>query len=512
MIMMREIALGQKKYLLENQVILFCPVFNADGNDAMSPNNRPSQDGSPVEAGERYSGEGLDLNRDGLKLESIEGKALMNNVIRRWNPIMFVDLHTTNGTWHGYPLTFAPGIATAGHPGASRYLMEDLFPEVSEKVRERSGIDTYLYGNFSEFPPKQYNGMLPQPRYLTNALALRNMFCILVETFAHDRFERRILSNLSFLTSLLEYTSDHGHEMNSLFKNMQGEIQYEIETNAGHFTKGVRFDRVQSGLSSDLLVYETGTNIDQFGIERPRRTGRRYWVSGVRKMTGAAPNREATVPMAYVFPPELENVAGKLREHGISVAELSSSEEFTGETFTVTSFTRSSYNYQGHNLTSIGGYFSNEVQSYPQGSFYVELDNPLAYLTFYLLEPESDDGLTIWNYFDDYLIDHGVQTGDVTFPVFKVLESGQSARNTELENLISINPDRQNGNIRINKSFTEQLVLIKIMDPLGREISEYQIKAGQTSATISMTESALGLYLIRIKSGNDQFTKKIIWN
>ena len=513
MIMMREIAFGQKKHLLDNQILLFCPIFNADGNDALSPNNRASQDGSPVEAGERYSGEGLDLNRDGLKLESIEGKALTENVILKWKPIMFVDLHTTNGTWHGYSLTYAPGMPTAGHPGTSRYLMENLFPEVSERVRERSGLDTYLYGNFSDFPPTQYNGMLTEPRYLTNSLALRNMFTILVETFAHDRFERRILSNTTYLTSLFEYTSNHAGEMKSLIEDIEGGVVFEIENSGGNFKKGVKFQRAQAGPRSDLLVYDTETNIDQFGIERNRRTGRRFWVSGVRKMFDVDIQKDATVPKAYIFPAELSNVAQKLRQHGIEVQELSGSSQFTGEEFTVTGYSQLGYNYQGHYLRTISGYFSNQTKSFPVGSYYVDMAQALAYLTFYLLEPETDDGLTVWNYFDSYLESLGVQSQDVAFPVFKILQGGASAENIMKEDNVSIykSENQDKLNVQLNMPSVGDCIII-VSDQAGRRIETYTIPTGGTKTEIPLEKYSPGVYIIGIKSGDFQINRKVIIN
>jgi len=39
---------------------------------------------------------------------------------------------------------------------------------------------------------------------------------------------------------------------------------------------------------------------------------------------------------------------------------------------------------------------------------------PLAWLIFYLMEPQSDDGLVYWNYFDEYLKKAGV-----VYPVIK---------------------------------------------------------------------------------------------
>ena len=513
MIMMRDIAFGQKRYLLEDQIIVFCPVFNADGNDALGPNNRPNQDGSPLEAGERYSGEGLDLNRDGIKLESIEGKALMKNVILRWDPHMFVDLHTTNGTWHGYSLTYAPGMNTAGHPGTTEYLMEKLFPEVTEKVRERSGLDTYLYGNFSEFPPETYNGMLTLPRYLTNALALRNMLTILVETFSHDRFERRILSNLAFLTSLLEYTGDNASEIIDLISGIDNDVITTIGDIAGTGTRGVQFQRAQSGPLSDLLVYDTGANIDQFGIQRPRRTGRRYWVNGVRKMTGVETLRESVVPAAYVFPADLRNVAEKLREHGLVVTELMSPGNFTGEEFMVTTFSQSPYNYQGHNLTTIDGSFSASSRTFPPGSYYVDMAQANAWLCFYLLEPQTDDGLTVWNYFDQYLIDNGIYERPVAFPVFKVFESSMSTNQSAAEDIISILMNPITDEIEIDlKNIAGEPVRIQLIDLTGRVVFDQKFPAENSRVLIPARGSKPGIYLIKIYSGRMDTVRKIAIN
>ncbi len=149
--LMREISFGPKRRLLDNQILLFCPNYNPDGNDKMG-NNRGSQEGSPIVAGERYSGEGLDLNRDGLKAEGLETKAMIKNVINKWKPAMLIDMHTTNGTWHGYSLTYAPGANTTGHPDITYYMRDKLFPVVTDKVKERSGLDMYFYGGYRGFP------------------------------------------------------------------------------------------------------------------------------------------------------------------------------------------------------------------------------------------------------------------------------------------------------------------------------------------------------------------------
>src|SRR6187402_1795908 len=108
MMLMRDILLGEKKYWLQNQIILFAPIYNTDSNDKMEKGRRPSQEDSPLEIGIRENSQGLDLNRDGVKMETPETNGLISNIVTKWDPQLFVDLHTTNGTWHAYSLTWAP--------------------------------------------------------------------------------------------------------------------------------------------------------------------------------------------------------------------------------------------------------------------------------------------------------------------------------------------------------------------------------------------------------------------
>jgi len=417
---MREIAFGPKQRLLDNQILLFCPNYNPDGNDDMSENSRRSQEGSPVRAGQRYTGEGLDLNRDGLKAEGLETKAMIKNVLNKWSPAMLIDMHTTNGTWHGYSLTYAPGANTTGHPDITYYMRDKLLPKVTERVKERSGLDMYFYGGYRGFPPTTFSGAPAQPRFVTNSVALKNILSILVETFAHDKFERRILSNNVFLTSVLEYTSENFLEIKNLLARVNKEVVEQIEQGAGKIQKGLSFKSEQEGDAVNILAYEMEQYTDEQGRNRSRSNGNKVLVKDVKLMQKTVPTLLATVPAAYVFPSELKNVADKLKQHGVKVETLEKRTTFEGEEFIVSEFIKQQREYQKHNMASIKGEFENKSIKMPQGSYYVNMAQPYANLIFYMLEPQADDGLVIWNYFDEYLIKKGVEKKKVSFPVFKV--------------------------------------------------------------------------------------------
>lgn len=426
--LIREICFGHKASLLDNQILIFCPNYNPDGNDKLAATNRPSQGGSPLLTGVRSSGEGLDLNREGIKAEAIEMKSLLSGILLKWDPVLMVDLHTDNGSWHGYDLNYAPSFLSAGMPATTAYTTGNLLPEVTRMVLDRSGMPMFYHGYLRSRPgePAAFSTYSHLPRYVVNYMGLRNRMAILSETFANIKFERRVLSNYLFLVSVLEYTNEFGKEMMEVARRADAETVELIAGNKGELTRGVAFSMVAEPEKISLLTRETESYRDETGRTRTRPTGRTHWVDSVIHMNRFEPRIVTNVPMGYYFPAELSNVAGKLEEHGIKVSVVQKRERINAEVFTITRFTQAQRpSYGDHRTVTVEGSFSRKPVNIPAGSYFVDMRQPLAWLVLYMLEPQSDDGLLFWNYFDSYLIPRGVETKPVEFPVHKLMPSGK---------------------------------------------------------------------------------------
>jgi hypothetical protein len=96
-------------------------------------------------------------------------------------------------------------------------------------------------------------------------------------------------------------------------------------------------------------------------------------------------------------------VARKLQEHGIIIGSQNSASRVTVEQFVIADVRHAERAFQGHLATSIAGRFERREVDVPAGSLIVRTKQPLGRLVFYLLEPESDDGLTTWNFLDSGL-------------------------------------------------------------------------------------------------------------
>jgi len=418
LIAMRDILFGDKQHLLENQILIFVPIYNADGNDAMRENSRPNQELSPLLTGVRTA-HGYDLNRDGMIVEADETEALFSNVIQRWDPDLLVDLHTTNGTWHGNSLTYAPSYATAGDASTSSYTSEVMLPAVKQSVKEKFNLDFDWYGSYDhrDWPPTELRTYHHAPRYITNYMGLRNRMAILSETFSHDRFYKRVHAANVFIEEILEYTHQRGAEIQGINR----EAEQRVATTAVGQQNGVKFLMVPRQEPLDLLTYRYIPFQKPDGSTDFVRSAELVTIRGVLNYNQFEARQTARVPSAYIFSSAFAGLAAKLQAHGIVVKTLAADVKLTGEQFVVHGISKRNSAQNGHVNSLLSGEFIEVTKTFSRGDYLVSMDDPLANLIFYLLEPESDDGLAYWNLFDVFLEGALSVSESVEYPVFKAL-------------------------------------------------------------------------------------------
>ena len=130
----REIAMAEDHPLLKDLIIVFAPILNADGNERMAPDNRPGQAG-PNEMGIRPNAQGLNINRDFTKLETPEARAMVR-FLSEWDPAVIIDLHTTNGSYHQYTLTYDAPRNPAADPAIIEFTRDRMLPEVGRRLEQ----------------------------------------------------------------------------------------------------------------------------------------------------------------------------------------------------------------------------------------------------------------------------------------------------------------------------------------------------------------------------------------
>src|SRR5262249_47158834 len=175
----RDIA-GEKE-LLKKLVVLIVPNLNPDGNEKIDQKNRTTQNGPSAGVGLRANAQGFDLNRDFVKLESPEIRGLVG-LFTKWAPVLVVDCHTTNGSYHRFTLTYDGPRYPAADPRLVDAGQEKVLPDLAARVKKSSGFDCFPYGNFSRDRTK-WETYPSSPRFSTQYLALRGQVGLLSESY-----------------------------------------------------------------------------------------------------------------------------------------------------------------------------------------------------------------------------------------------------------------------------------------------------------------------------------------
>lgn len=472
----RRLALGDLRRLLDRLVVLIDPIYNADGNEKISLQNRTSQNGPIGGVGVRENAGRLDLNRDFTKLESPEAQALIR-LFNRWDPHVAMDLHTTNGSYHGYHLTYAPGLHPSTDPEITRFQRERMLPAVTDAVKKRHRFRIYYYGDFSTLealkrgsafgffgPPGPPGGGGPgrlgnppttpgaappvpgaassaqtssrpqtriwrtydhRPRYGVNYFGLRNRLAFLSEAFSYIDFKRRIEVTAAFVEEILNYSHRYAGEIAALTAAAdRRSVQAGMSPQRG--SQGIAFEPRALPKPEEILV-------GQVEKKKNPRSGRDMTVAIESKFHAEkmlnyglfGVTQSLAVPAAYLFKPEagIAVVLDKLKAHGVTVEELLEPVTLEVEVFTIEEATRSERVYQGHRDVRVKGRYAMQQASFDAGALVVRMAQPLAALIFYLLEPQSDDGMVAWNFLDSYL-----QNG-AAYPIVRLMRpAGMATR------------------------------------------------------------------------------------
>jgi hypothetical protein len=404
LVLLRELSEGRHAGWADSLVLLVAPIYNADGNERINLSNRPRQHGPLAGMGQRPNAQGYDLNRDHMKLDTPEAHAL-TALLNRYDPHVGVDLHATNGTYHGYHLTYSPPLNPNTHPAIVNGLRESWLPEMRLAMREAHGFETYYYGNVprSESMWAAPAGSEPgwytfdhRPRFNNNYLGLRNRFAILSEAYAYLTFEDRIRVTGVFVREILDHAAENASWIRSVT---------EAADRASIIGErlAVRSEFERSAAPVDILMGEVREERNPFSGEVVLRRLDAVRVEPMPEFGTFTPSELERAPAVYLVPAELGEVIAKLNAHGIVMDRLDAERTLSVERFRIDSSTQAEQPFQQHRERTLTGRYESLSAAVPAGTVIVRMDQPLARLAFYLLEPRSDDGLVNWNVLDPAL-------------------------------------------------------------------------------------------------------------
>ncbi len=390
---LREIVHGDHDALLRDVIVAFIPNYNPDGNDRIDRRNRPDQAGPIEGVGQRPNGQNLDLNRDYLKAEAPETEALIRTV-RALDAAIVVDLHTTDGSYHGFDLTYAGPLHPGTDPEILAFERQTFLPALRLGMRAR-GFATFDYGNWldEDKPGSGWVTFEHKPRFGNSYFGLRNRLTLLSEAYSHDVFEKRIASTKALVLEGLTIVAERRGRIRELIAGADARA-------ARLSADGARLPTTAEVAQSDPAGWipvgsvreekdpVTGL-VRQFDtdVATPVRMPVFAWFDGVR---------HRSVPPAWVIESPSGALLRVLEIHGIAHSRLPAETECDVRVFQITKEEIEPRPFQGHRLATFHGSDRVTKRRLPVGALVIPSDQPLARLCFTLLEPESDDGLGTW--------------------------------------------------------------------------------------------------------------------
>jgi len=400
LVLLRDVAAGRHARWLDSLVLLIAPIYNADGNERVSLTNRPLQLGPIGGEEQRANAAGLDLNRDHMKLESSEARAQVL-LLRNYDPQVAFDLHTTDGSVHGYHLTYAEPLHPATDTAITGLLRGDWLPLVSQRTLQADDMAMYFYGNMGGPEGSQGRGEQGwstfdyRPRFSENYWGLRNRIGILSEAYSYASFEDRITATRRFVEESLDYAASHATNLRRITEAADARriVGESLAVRA----------RLHRGPDVAILRGEVVDEINpNTGLRMLRRTATRR-PELMPDLTTFEPTEYARVPRNYYLPATLTAAIERLTAHGARLARLEQPQAVSVERFRIDSTWTAAREFQGHRERQVRGAWEPVLDTLSAGTVVVSMDQPLARLIVILLDPRSDDGLLDWNLMDTAL-------------------------------------------------------------------------------------------------------------
>ena len=396
------VVLHRHDRLLDGALLLVLPIFSVDAHERRGPYNRINQNG-PEEMGWRFTPIGLNLNRDYLKVETPEVRALISRVYTKWWPHLLIDDHTTDGADFRHDLTYGFNRG-AGVPAAvDRWLVEAFEGRAVPRMRAMGHL-TAPYFDFvrGADPAAGLASFNSTPRYSTGYTPLQCRPSILVETHMLKPYATRVKATYDLLVAVLEEVAAHPGALTGAVAAAEAEAvargrerdpakrELVLRTRIGDRRDSLEFKGwVTRWAPSEI----TGAVVPQY-TSVPSDTV-------VPLFREILPDLTVRQPVGYLLPKEWTAAIDRLNVHGVAFRRLAAAWRDTVEIQRIVEWTAPPRSTEGHRAIAVTKVaLERRLREFRPGDVWVPLDQRSAAVAVHLFEAQAPDGLMYWNAFD----------------------------------------------------------------------------------------------------------------
>lgn len=383
---------------LDEIVVVIIPVYNIGGALNRSAYNRSGQ-ATPYETGFRGNYGNLDLNRDFTKCDS-ENARSFTTLFHRWNPDVFLDTHTTNGSDHQYAITLIPPHPDQFPPALGDFLRMNMLPALYGDMKQ-GDYDLIPYVDwFYEDARSGIVGTFETPRYSTGYTALYHSLGMITENLIYKPFPDRVQSVCQFMATLARYTAENGKKIRTLRQEALSQTLRAKEYPIAWKLDSTVYQMIEfKGYEMDDHQVSRVTGVARKGYDRNR-----PYTDSIRFYNRYVPTETVPVPEYYVVPQAWKPVLERLALNHIRHTVLQHDTVIRVTVDYVEDLKGATRPYNGHyyhdSFTT-----RSEVQEmrYFAGDWLVPVRQEGMRYLLEMLEPRARDSFFRWNFFDAVL-------------------------------------------------------------------------------------------------------------
>jgi hypothetical protein len=435
LMLLRDIAFKGKDSLLDKVNLVFVPMFNPDGHERAGAYSRPNQRG-PANQGWRTTGQNLNLNRDYAKADSPEMQAMIG-LIGRVKPDLYLDLHVTDGIDYQYDITFGFA-ATDGRyarsPEIGKWLEGAYNRTLTAGLKAAGHIPGPLVFAVDDRNLAAGLGATASaPRFSTGYGDAIGLATVLVENHSLKPYRQRVLGTYVLIEQSIRALAEHGAELRAAAAadHARRETQLTVNWTAETAPTGERA----------FLPIEYSTWASSASGRNEVRWSGRPGKPIKLPVYYSNPGARVTRPDAYWVPATKPEVLALLRLHGVQMEIIDQPRTVSVEMIRLKDARPAGQAIEGRvrmNAGVAGRERRDEV--YPAGSARVPTDQPLGVFAMLLLEPESDESLIGWGFFNEITQRTEYIEGYAIAPMAERMLAADPALKAEFEARLAADP------------------------------------------------------------------------
>ena len=425
LMLLRDISMRGKDRLLDKVDLVFVPVYNIDGHEKMSRWNFPALRG-PAEKGYVGNSRNINLNRDYAKADAPESRAMIG-LLRRLDPILYIDCHVSDGFDMQYDITFtyAGWGRYAYHRATADWLQRRFGPNVTAALEKAGHIPTIYPSPIDTREPAKGIRQAPEgPRYSTGYGDFIGVPTVLVENHMMKPYRQRVLGTYVLLEAALKLAGQDAAQIAGAKAGDRASRPAEMLTRWKPAAEPVDWVAQFKGIAFDTYVSPASGREEQRWLGRP--------VNWRMPIMGQEPFETVRLPKAWWIPAEQADVIDRLTVHGIRYEVLDAPRTLTLDRVRLVD-PKSMPVRDARMPLDTRLRHEAVTETLPTGTVYVPADQPLGLLAAALLEPESQDSFLAWGFFPEILAAPPGAEDFVRAPIADALLAGDSQIRAEFE-------------------------------------------------------------------------------